>query len=104
MEEAVLKAHFDRIFRCRNNSRELSKPLKIYQQWSSNVTYIGDGNKWGSLTVIIDLFSRKVEGWDLSSRLDTDLIMLASTKVVRSRRTNQGLLFHTDRVRHYRVI
>lgn len=65
------------------------------------MTYIRVGNKWGYLAVVIDLCSRKIVGWALSNRLDTDLTMLAITKAVRSRKPKQGLLFHTDRGREY---
>ncbi len=112
MKEAGLKARVDRVYRRQNKSRaffkglknrrrELSKPSKINQHWSSDVTYIRVGNKWGYLAVVIDLCSRKIVGWALSNRLDTDLTMLAITKAVRSRKPKQGLLFHTDRGREY---
>ena len=39
--------------------------------WVSDITYLKAGTKWYYLCVIIDLFSRKVVLWHLSSKADT---------------------------------
>ncbi len=38
--------------------------------WVTDITYLKVGAKWYYLTVFIDLFSRIVVGWDLSSSLE----------------------------------
>ena len=38
--------------------------------WVSDITYLRAGGKWYYLCVVIDLFSRKVIAWHLSSRQD----------------------------------
>ena len=40
------------------------------QVWLTDITYLKVGRKWYYLTVFIDLFSRMVVGWDLSSSLE----------------------------------
>ncbi|MBQ6148085.1 MAG: DDE-type integrase/transposase/recombinase [Oscillospiraceae bacterium] len=45
--------------------------------WASDITYLRANGKWNYLCVIIDLFSRKVIGWDLSNKIDSDLVIPA---------------------------
>ncbi len=42
------------------------KVSKINQVWVSDITYIQTDQGWMYLTVIIDLFNRKVVGWSMS--------------------------------------
>ena len=43
--------------------------------WVSDITYLKANGKWYYLCVIIDLFSRKVVSWHLSSKADVSLVM-----------------------------
>ena len=45
-----------------------SSPNRV---WVSDITYISTKNGWSYLTIFIDLFSRSVVGWALSSSLST---------------------------------
>ena len=65
--------------------------------WVSDITYLKVGRKWHYLTVFIDLFSRIVVGWDLSSSLERYSAMRALNKAILRRRPGQGLLVHSDR-------
>jgi len=47
------------------------------QVWCGGITYIWTGNKWSYLAVIIDLFARRVVGWALSDKPDTELVIKA---------------------------
>jgi putative transposase len=49
------------------------------------------------LTVIIDLFSRMVVGWALSSSLSHEMVVTALKRAIRRRRPGEGLIFHSDR-------
>jgi transposase InsO family protein len=49
------------------------------------------------LTVIIDLFSRLVVGWALSSSLSHEMVLAALKRAIRKRRPDKNLLFHSDR-------
>lgn len=40
----------------------------------SDITYIWTQEGWLYLTVFIDLCSRKIVGWDMSSRMKTDAV------------------------------
>ena len=69
--------------------------------WVSNITYLKAGGKWYYLCVVIDLFSRKVISWRLSSKADTDLVISSFRKAYESRNAPFGLMFHSDRGTQY---
>ena len=71
---------------------------KSGQKWVSDITYLRTVLGWVYLTVIVDLFDRKVLGWALSSRLDTAATTIAALEMaVKNRAPEKGLLFHSDR-------
>ena len=65
--------------------------------WVSDITYLKVGRKWHYLTVLIDLFSRKVVGWDLSDSLERYSTIRALHKAIMNRNPKEGLLIHSDR-------
>jgi len=65
--------------------------------WASDITYLATRSGWLYLTVIIDLFSRLVVGWALSSSLSHDMVVTALKRAIRRRRPGKGLVFHSDR-------
>lgn len=67
------------------------------QVWVSDITYLWTQSGWAYLTVIIDLFSRMVVGWAVSSSLSHDAVLMALWRAVGRRRPGKGLLFHSDR-------
>jgi len=54
----------------------------MHQVWVSDITYIQTEQGWSYLTVIIDLFNRKVMGWSMAIRKTT---------------LTKPLIFHSDR-------
>lgn len=68
------------------------------QVWVSDITYIKTVRGWLYLTVIIDLFDRKVIGWSMSKGLTTvETIIPAWMMAIRRRPITQKLIFHSDR-------
>ena len=65
--------------------------------WVSDITYLPVSGRWFYLVVFIDLFSRKVVGWDLSSSLHAESTLKAFENAVRLRKPPQGLIVHSDR-------
>lgn len=49
----------------------------------------------------MDLFSRKVIAWHISSKPDVDLVMSAFKKAYEKRNAPYGLMFHSDRGSQY---
>lgn len=68
----------------------------------SDITYIETKQGWMYLTVIIDLFHRKVIGWSMSQTLSTeDTIIPAWNMAVKSNEITKELIFHSDRGSQY---
>jgi transposase InsO family protein len=69
--------------------------------WTSDITYLWTSEGWLYLAVIMDIYSRKIVGWSLSSRLTTELINRALTMAVTHRDSSAGLILHSDRGSQY---
>lgn len=68
------------------------------QVWVSDITYIKTWQGWLYLTVIIDLYDRKVIGWAFSRSLKAvHTTIPAWMMAVRNRPITQVLIFHSDR-------
>jgi putative transposase len=68
------------------------------QVWVSDITYIRTLQGWLYLTVIIDLYDRKVIGWSFSRSLKAiSTVIPAWRMAVRMRMITQKLIFHSDR-------
>jgi transposase InsO family protein len=67
------------------------------QVWVSDLTYLRLGRGWLYLVVVIDLYSRRVVGWALSSAPDHRVVLLALQRAVTQRRPPRGLIIHSDR-------
>ena len=67
------------------------------QVWVSDITYLWTQSGWAYVTVILDLFSRMVVGWAISTSLSHEAVLKALWRAVGRRRPGPGLLFHSDR-------
>jgi putative transposase len=77
-------------------------PVRIDQVWVGDITFIPlQGSKWGYLAVWMDLFSRKVTGWQLRAHMREELIMEAFVKSWNGRQATKGLIIHSDRGGQY---
>ena len=63
--------------------------------WVSNLTYLRVKLHWIYLVMFIDLFNRKVVGWDLSSSLETRSTVQAFRMAIWPRKLTKGLLVHS---------
>lgn len=71
---------------------------KPNQVWVSDITYIETSKGWAYLTVIIDLFDRKVIGWSISEGLTAEeTVIRAWYMAVGNRPIKDELIFHSDR-------
>jgi len=71
------------------------------QKWVADITYIPTDEGWLYLAGVLDLFSRKIVGWAMSSRIDTDLVDHALRMAYYQRQPEHGLLHHSDRGSQY---
>ena len=64
--------------------------------WVTDITYIRTHEGWSYLAVVIDLFSRRVVGWSMQSRMTTDLTLQALLAAVWRRKPKQKITIHSD--------
>jgi putative transposase len=68
------------------------------QKWVSDITYIKTDAGWLYLTVVLDLFDRKVIGWALSNDMTAKNTSIAAWRMALNNRSLLGeLIFHSDR-------
>jgi len=69
----------------------------IDQLWVADLTYIRLHSEFIYLAVILDAFSRRCVGWQLSRHLDARLTVAALRQALGSRTIGPGLVHHSDR-------
>jgi len=70
---------------------------RINQVWASDITYIRTSQGFVYLAVVLDLYSRRVVGWAMRSRLGADLVSAALQQALGQRRPKSGIMHHSDR-------
>ncbi len=68
----------------------------INQVWVADITYIRIATAFVYLAIILDLFSRKVVGYAISRRIDTDLSLAALRMAIQNRNPPPGVIHHSD--------
>ncbi len=77
-------------------------PSKPNQVWVGDITYIRMRNGFAYLAALLDACSRKVVGYALSRRIDTELTLAALDAACLSRSPEPGTcIHHTDRGSQY---
>lgn len=78
------------------------------QLWVADLTYIRTHAGWVYAAFVLDVFSRRVVGWQVSTSLRTDLALDALDMGLWERRRagqdTSGLIHHSDRGVQYRAI
>ncbi len=91
----VAKNHLNRRFK-------VTRPGKV---WVSDITYIRTNQGWLYLTIIMDLYDRKIIGWALSKTMSTFETVMAAWRMALINRPICGeLTFHSDRGVQYASI
>jgi len=67
------------------------------EKWVSDITYLRTDIGWLYLTVVIDLWDRKVIGWSIAGDLTAKYVCMALAMAVLNRPPRAGLIFHSDR-------
>jgi transposase InsO family protein len=68
----------------------------VNQVWVADITYIRIRSSFVYLAAILDLYSRKIVGWAISKRIDTELCVAALRMALETRRA-RGCIHHSDR-------
>jgi transposase InsO family protein len=68
------------------------------EKWVSDITYLRTTGGWVYLTVILDLYDRKVVGWALSADMETSHTTIPALDMAfGNRKAREGMIFHSDR-------
>ena len=70
---------------------------KINKVWTSDITYIKTDEGWLYLTVVIDLFSRKIIGYSMDDNMKTGMVLEALKMAYLAREPKEPVMFHSDR-------
>lgn len=77
-------------------------PIGPNQVWVGDITYIAMANGgFMYLAVWMDLYSRRIIGWQLEDNMKETLVMAAFKKACQNRSPQQGLIIHSDRGGQY---
>ena len=71
------------------------------QVWVGDITYIPTKHGFLHLAVFLDIFSRKVVGWAMDTRIKDTLAMSALNQAVGREHPSKGLIVHTDQGAQY---
>ena len=71
------------------------------QVWASDLSYVATAEGWLYLCVILDLYSRKVIGWAMGTRMNAGLMIQALMMAFMHRKPPAGVIFHSDRGSQY---
>lgn len=78
-----------------NREFNVDGPSKV---WVSDITYIKIKEGFIYLTIILDLFDRKIIGWSLSNGMSSQRTTIPAFEMaVKNRKITNQLLFHSDR-------
>ena len=81
-----------------NRVFEVAHPNSL---WVTDITYIWTWEGFLYLSVILDVFSRRVVGWAIDDSMHTDLALDALRMAVRERQPAGRLVHHSDRGSQY---
>ena len=71
---------------------EVDAPDRV---WVTDITHIRTREGWSYLAVVSDLFSRRIVGWSMPSRMTTDLALQALLSAVWRRKPKTKVMIHS---------
>lgn len=103
-----LRGHTPRRFRKTTDSRHTKRiaPNLLERDFNvaapnevlaGDITYVATSDGWLYLAVLLDLYSRRVVGWAMSDRIDTELALAALHAAASTRALKPRWIHHTDR-------
>lgn len=69
--------------------------------WVSDITYVGTDEGWLFVAATMDLFSRSIVGWSMSTTMHASLVVDALCMAIERRDPEPGLIHHSDRGSQY---
>ena len=74
----------------------------INQVWTGDITEIKTDEGKCYLSTIMDRYSRKIISYEISDKMDSDLVTNVLKKAIMKRNPKQGILIHSDKGSAYR--
>lgn len=74
------------------------------QLWVADITYVATWAGFAYVAFVVDVFSRRIVGWRVSSSLKTDLALDALEQALHARPNADGVIHHSDRGVQYTSI
>ena len=71
------------------------------QLWVADFTYVATHQGFVYTAFIIDVFARRIVGWKVAKRMDTDLVMDALEQALYARNKPKHVIHHSDRGSQY---
>lgn len=84
-----------------NILRQDFNPERPNAVWCSDITYIWTVDGFVYLTSVMDLFSRKIIAWNVTTRMDVSCVVNTINKAKARRTLEQPLVIHSDRGSQY---
>jgi len=69
--------------------------------WAADITTLWTGSGWLHVAVVMDLFSRKIIGWSMHSRMTDDLSVNALNMAFSARKPQGAIMHHSDQGSQY---
>jgi transposase InsO family protein len=81
---------------------EVPPPRAINQVWLGDITFVPlAGGRFAYLALLMDLYSRRIVGWELDEHMAEPLVLAALREAIAARQPGAGLIHHTDRGGQY---
>lgn len=71
------------------------------QLWVADITYVATWRGFVFVAFVVDVFSRRIVGWRVSTSLRTDLVLDALEQAIHARGRSEHLIHHSDRGAQY---
>jgi len=74
---------------------------RINAVWLGDISCVATEEGWLYLATLMDLFSRRIVGWSMDQKINSELTCAALSMAIAARRPRPGLLCHSDRGSQY---
>jgi len=80
--------------------RDFSAPAPN-RLWVADITHVKTRSGYVYVAFVLDVFSRRIVGWRVSTTMRTDLVLDALEQALHERDCGEGLIHHSDRGSQY---
>jgi len=87
----------------RDRVHRVFRACSACSKWVSDFTYVSTWQGWLYVAFVIDVFARRIVGWQVSSTMHTDFVLDALEQALHARQPqrDQSLIHHSDRGSQY---